>query len=136
MSAFTVGDRVQFVGRGFPEGMTGDVVTVNVAGIPGLHIVDVHVTRPITVPTELVVNERDLRRSARPSSTDLAELHSDITCPRCGMTSSNPNDVREGYCGNCHDWTTPEPRDSDTRVITGRIDVENPGAGGQSDHDA
>jgi hypothetical protein len=30
----------------------------------------------------------------------------------------------------------PEPRDSDTRVITGRIDVENPGAGGQSDHDA
>ena len=30
-----------------------------------------------------------------------------ITCPRCGMTSHNPNDVREGYCGNCHDWTSP-----------------------------
>jgi ribosomal protein L37E len=28
-----------------------------------------------------------------------------ITCPRCGRTSYNPNDVREGYCGNCHDWT-------------------------------
>jgi hypothetical protein len=28
-----------------------------------------------------------------------------ITCPQCGMTSHNPNDVREGYCGNCHDWT-------------------------------
>jgi ribosomal protein L37E len=28
-----------------------------------------------------------------------------ITCPRCGMTSYNPNDIREGYCGNCHDWT-------------------------------
>lgn len=28
-----------------------------------------------------------------------------ITCPRCGMTSHNPNDVREGYCGHCHDWT-------------------------------
>jgi hypothetical protein len=28
-----------------------------------------------------------------------------ITCPRCGRTSHNPNDVREGYCGNCHDWT-------------------------------
>jgi transcriptional regulator with XRE-family HTH domain len=28
-----------------------------------------------------------------------------ITCPRCGRTSFNPNDVREGYCGNCHDWT-------------------------------
>ena len=29
-----------------------------------------------------------------------------ITCPRCGMTSYHPIDVREGYCGNCHDWTT------------------------------
>ena len=32
-----------------------------------------------------------------------------ITCPRCGMTSYNPNDVREGYCGNCHDWTRGAP---------------------------
>jgi hypothetical protein len=28
-----------------------------------------------------------------------------ITCPVCGRTSHNPNDVREGYCGFCHDWT-------------------------------
>ncbi len=21
------------------------------------------------------------------------------------MTSHNPNDVAESYCGNCHDWT-------------------------------
>jgi ribosomal protein L37E len=28
-----------------------------------------------------------------------------ITCPRCGRTSYNPNDIREGYCGHCHDWT-------------------------------
>lgn len=28
-----------------------------------------------------------------------------FTCPRCGMTSHNPTDVRERYCGNCHDWT-------------------------------
>ncbi len=26
-------------------------------------------------------------------------------CPRCGMSSANPNDIREGYCGRCHDWT-------------------------------
>jgi hypothetical protein len=25
-----------------------------------------------------------------------------LTCPRCGKTSHNPNDVREAYCGNCH----------------------------------
>jgi hypothetical protein len=31
-----------------------------------------------------------------------------ITCPRCQRTSHNPNDVLEGYCGNCHDWTTPK----------------------------
>jgi ribosomal protein L37E len=30
-----------------------------------------------------------------------------ITCPRCGMTSYNLNDVREGYCGNCHDIHRP-----------------------------
>jgi ribosomal protein L37E len=28
-----------------------------------------------------------------------------FTCPRCGRTSHNPNDAREGYCGACHDWT-------------------------------
>ena len=26
-------------------------------------------------------------------------------CPRCHLTSYNENDVREGYCGNCRDWT-------------------------------
>lgn len=30
-----------------------------------------------------------------------------FTCPRCGATSHNPNDVREAYCGRCHDWTRP-----------------------------
>lgn len=28
-----------------------------------------------------------------------------FTCPRCGATSYNPNDAREGYCGRCQDWT-------------------------------
>lgn len=28
-----------------------------------------------------------------------------FTCTRCHRTSANPNDVREGYCGACHDWT-------------------------------
>lgn len=26
-------------------------------------------------------------------------------CPRCGSVSPEPNDVREGYCGQCHAWT-------------------------------
>lgn len=34
-----------------------------------------------------------------------AEEERSITCPVCGMTSYNANDIREGYCGNCRDWT-------------------------------
>jgi ribosomal protein S27AE len=30
-----------------------------------------------------------------------------FTCPVCGMVSHNPNDLRYGYCGNCHDYTQP-----------------------------
>jgi hypothetical protein len=30
-----------------------------------------------------------------------------ITCPQCGMTSYNPNDVGWGWCGNCHGYTSP-----------------------------
>ena len=26
-------------------------------------------------------------------------------CPRCGAVSHHPDDIREGYCGACHDWT-------------------------------
>ena len=43
-------------------------------------------------------------RGQRALVTIIDEVES-FTCPRCGMTSYNPNDVREGYCGNCHDWT-------------------------------
>ena len=28
-----------------------------------------------------------------------------ITCPECGRTSRHPDDVREGYCGDCRDRT-------------------------------
>lgn len=27
-----------------------------------------------------------------------------ITCPRCRRTSYNPNDIRERYCGACHQY--------------------------------
>jgi hypothetical protein len=32
-----------------------------------------------------------------------------FTCPVCGMTSYHPIDVAEGYCGDCHDWTSDLP---------------------------
>lgn len=28
-----------------------------------------------------------------------------ITCPVCERTSHYPNDVTQGYCAACHDWT-------------------------------
>lgn len=28
-----------------------------------------------------------------------------FTCPRCARTSYHPQDLEEGYCGACHDWT-------------------------------
>lgn len=34
-----------------------------------------------------------------------------ITCPRCGMTSYHPTDIRYGWCGNCHDHTSPPDDD-------------------------
>lgn len=27
-----------------------------------------------------------------------------IKCPQCGMVSYNPHDIRERYCGNCHQF--------------------------------
>lgn len=42
------------------------------------------------------------RRRMRKKSTS-------ITCPDCGYTSYNPNDIREGFCGLCHDWTSKRP---------------------------
>ena len=27
-----------------------------------------------------------------------------ILCLCCGMSSPNPNDIAEKYCGFCHDW--------------------------------
>jgi ribosomal protein S27AE len=36
------------------------------------------------------------------TEVDLARAATSITCPRCGMTSHNPHDITNRYCGNCH----------------------------------
>jgi hypothetical protein len=43
---------------------------------------------------------RYVPEGARPATSEPS-----ITCPVCAMTSYNPNDIREGYCGNCHEFT-------------------------------
>jgi len=32
-----------------------------------------------------------------------------ITCPTCGMVSYNHNDIRERYCGHCHQFHDEMP---------------------------
>lgn len=39
-------------------------------------------------------------------SLGLAERpRTSFTCPRCGATSYNPQDIAEDYCGRCFWWT-------------------------------
>jgi ribosomal protein L37AE/L43A len=42
---------------------------------------------------------RELRRIANEAE---AENQPSFTCPTCSMTSYNPTDIAERYCGNCH----------------------------------
>ena len=43
-----------------------------------------------------------------------------ITCPKCGSVSYNPNDIAQGYCGRCHDWTTETTRPVEDVELPGR----------------
>jgi hypothetical protein len=49
----------------------------------------------VTIPTSVMAGGPSPAKVPPPS----------ITCPECGLTSFNPSDIREGYCGACHDWT-------------------------------
>jgi hypothetical protein len=49
--------------------------------------------------------EEMIRRGGHPEFDVDQEPRSTFTCPKCGITSHNPNDLAAGYCGNCHDFT-------------------------------
>jgi hypothetical protein len=42
-----------------------------------------------------------------------------FTCPKCWMTSYHPEDLRHGFCGNCHDYTSPPL--TDVRALGGLL---------------
>ena len=50
--------------------------------------------------------EFDVERPGRtrPGRTIRVRCSLAFTCPFCGRTSHNPNDVANRYCGNCHVW--------------------------------
>lgn len=35
----------------------------------------------------------------------LVPVRTSFTCPQCGAVSHHPRDIKEGYCGRCHDYT-------------------------------
>jgi hypothetical protein len=45
-----------------------------------------------------------------------------IVCPKCGMVSHNPNDVRERYCGRCHAFHD-DPYFAKRRIATEAVEV-------------
>ena len=57
------------------------------------------------------------RKPKCPTCADAEDrlLGGSITCPVCGRTSHHPTDVREGYCSNCSDWTSPPASERSTR---------------------
>lgn len=42
-----------------------------------------------------------------------------IICPRCGMTSYNPGDIKNKYCGNCHLFHDQIEEENETAVSRG-----------------
>lgn len=59
-----------------------------------------------------------------------------ITCPVCGLTSRHPSDVEEGYCHDCHGFTSrpplmttwtiyDRPRDFPDKVVVRGFDIFN-----------
>lgn len=56
-------------------------------------------------PTEQVkraMTKRDHVGRGRMTPRDRGEF---FECPVCHMKSHHPNDIKEGYCGACHDFT-------------------------------
>jgi hypothetical protein len=72
-----------------------------------------HSGRLVDVPPALIEDSVNMGSERRIETVTVTkdQIEEGFTCPRCSMTSHNPTDIVEGYCGNCHEWTgrpTPE----------------------------
>lgn len=54
----------------------------------------------------VVSRSRLIQRCVEWAMAPEPEQPTSITCPKCGRTSHHPEDVRWGYCGACHWWTS------------------------------
>ena len=53
-------------------------------------------------------------------------------CPTCGKRSYNPNDIRERYCGFCHQWYS-DMKNEKLKAHVGGFQVERLSASGYKD---
>lgn len=60
---------------------------------------------------EMMPREKMLALMERLDTLEKPEQQS-ITCPRCGMTSYNADDIEKKYCGNCHMFHSDIVRES------------------------
>lgn len=53
-----------------------------------------------------------------PPAGPIADTQPDVfTCPDCGRRSTHPEDIRQGYCRACHDWTGNRPAGTPPRTF-------------------
>jgi len=59
------------------------------------------------IKMNLRINIEELRLHAPSMLIDDDEVfpQRSFTCPKCGRTSYNPDDVKNEYCGHCHLFT-------------------------------
>ncbi len=55
------------------------------------------------IQTFATIYRNHFPQSERPL-TDEGSLPAHFTCPKCGEVSYNPNDVKNRYCGACHEF--------------------------------
>lgn len=78
------------------------IITVS-AMVAGLATIALLSWRDMRQTDELAVDVR-LAMTTESRHSKATTMH--ITCPQCGKTSYHPRDVAEGYCGNCHAFTS------------------------------
>ncbi len=72
--------------------------------------------RLVDIPVALIedsVNQFAGTRTIETVTVTDAMIEAGFTCPRCGMTSHNPTDIVEQYCGSCKAWTRQEAEGGD-----------------------
>lgn len=69
---------------------------------------DCHRNTRVNVTGTQLVRQRARGFTTLTGQCDDCRSGRNFKCPRCGAVSWNSNDVREGYCGRCHEFTGPK----------------------------